>query len=264
MPIHCRAITAAILAATPLLALAWMPEPPPGFAPPGYGYPGPPPSYGYPELGPRGYPAAPPWAPGSRAPAPEAAQASPTPETAEQALPSAAASITTAPGGGPAARPPEGPGPGQVPPGAPHGYPDGPMPDTGFGERPRVMPGQLRILREVTDDAYLVHIQVGDGKTDEVQVTPQGRSLAISRSTDAQTLQEDSFDEGRGYRRSFSFSRGALSRRVGLPPDANPAAMTREVKDGTITLRIPRSARRGWEGYGPGVPPVQAPGTQRP
>ena len=130
-----------------------------------------------------------------------------------------------------------------------------------MGERPRVMHGQLRVTREVTEDAYLVRILVGDGKTDEVQVTPFGRSLAISRSADAQTLQEDSFDEGRGYQRSFSYSRGAVSRRLGLPPDADLSGMTREVSDGTITLRIPRTARRGWGGYGPGQP--RMPGEMR-
>jgi HSP20 family molecular chaperone IbpA len=119
------------------------------------------------------------------------------------------------------------------------------------------MPGQLRVTREVTEDAYLVRILVGDGKTDEIQVTPLGRSLAISRTADAQTLQEDTFDDGRGYQRSFSYSRGAESRRLGLPPDADLGSMTREVSNGTITLRIPRSARRGWgPGYGPGQPPM--------
>jgi HSP20 family molecular chaperone IbpA len=126
-----------------------------------------------------------------------------------------------------------------------------------MAERPWVTPGQLRVQREATADAYLVHILVTDGKTDEVQVTPLGRSLAISRSASAETVQEDNFDEGRGYQRSFSFSRGALSRRIALPPDADLSAMTREVKDGTITLRIPRSARRDWgDRYGPSEPTV--------
>lgn len=128
-----------------------------------------------------------------------------------------------------------------------------------WAERPDLTPGQLRITREVTDQAYLVHILVGDGKTEDVQVTPRGRSVAISRRADAQTLQEENFDDGRGYQRTFSFSRGAVSRRIALPPDADLAAMTQEVKDGIITLRIPRSANRGW-GPGYGVRETPMPG----
>jgi len=94
----------------------------------------------------------------------------------------------------------------------------------------------------MTPDAYLVRILVSDGKTDEVQVTPKGRSLDISRSTDTRTEQEGSFDEGRGYQRSFSYSSGSIRQYVALPADADLGAMTRETKDGTVTLRIPRRA----------------------
>ena len=126
--------------------------------------------------------------------------------------------------------------------------PGGPMaPETGApgpsrapGAVPAAMPGQLRIMRKVTDDAYLVRIMVGEGKTGEVQVTPMGRGLAISRTAEAETVQEDTFGDGRGYQRSFSFSRGSLSRRIGLPPDADLAHMTREESGGNIVLRIPR------------------------
>lgn len=268
MPIPSRPIAAALLAATPLLALAWMPEPPPAYGPPGYGYPGFPPPYGHPEMGPPGYPGTPPWAAGSERPgpgpqggpatAPELQPPQAAPEAAGQGQTSGAQPGTPAPGReSPAARP-GAPGPE----GMPYGY--GPA----YGsrvERPRVMPGQLRVTRELAGDAYLVHILVGDGKTEEVQVTPLGRSLAISRSADAQTEQEESFDDGRGYQRSYSFSRGAVSRRLSLPPDADLNGMTRETKEGTITLHIPRAAGRGWgPGYGPGqpgMPGAMPPGT---
>lgn len=263
MPIPSRLIAAALFAMPPALALAWMPEPPPGYGPPGYGYPGFPPPYAYPDMGP---PPSQPWAgpegakpesagSGLRgAPAPERGAQSPpaVPEAAEQGQPSAGAAGTSAP---PQAAPPAEPAAPEgygAPYGAPYGRPFGSV-----GERPRVMPGQLRVTREMTEDAYLVRILVGDGKTDEVQITPLGRSLAISRSADTQTEQEERFDDGRGYQRSFSYSRGAASRRLGLPPDADLSGMTREVADGTITLRIPRTARRGWgQGYGPGQPPM--------
>ncbi|MGE5154275.1 MAG: Hsp20/alpha crystallin family protein [Bdellovibrio bacteriovorus] len=264
MPIPSRPIAAALLAATPLLALAWMPEPPPAYGPPGYGYPGLPPAYGYPPMGPPGYPGAPPWAAGSEEPSPGPVGAPATtpepqapasvPETAAPAQGGRAEPGATVPDQAPPTEWPGGPGPQGMPYGGRYGSPSGPA----YGSRwegPRMMPGQLRITREVTDDAYLVHILVGEGKTEEVQVTPLGRSLAISRSTDAQTEEEQRFDDGRGYQRSYSFSRGAVSRRLGLPPDADLSGMTREAKDGTITLRIPRVAGRGWgPGYGPGQP----------
>lgn len=267
MPIPSRLIAAALFAMPPALALAWMPVPPPGYGPPGYGYPGFPPPYAYPDMGP---PPGQPWAgpegasPESAgsglqgAPAPERGVQPPPsePEAAEQEQPSAGVAGTSVP---PQAAPPTQPGAPEAyggPYGAPYGYPHGRRFGS-MGERPAVMPGQLRVTREMTEDAYLVRILVGDGKTDEVQVTPLGRSLAISRSADAQTEQEERFDDGRGYQRSFSYSRGAVSRRLGLPPDADLGAMTREVSDGTITLRIPRSARQGWgPGYGPNQPPA--------
>ena len=138
---------------------------------------------------------------------------------------------------------PQGGGPGWLEP-----EPGGPMaPEAGApgpsrtpGAAPTAKPGQLRLMREVTDDAYLVRIVVGDGKTGDVQVTPMGRGLAISRTAEAETVQEDTFGDGRGYQRSFSFSRGSLSRRIGLPPDADLAHMTREESGGNIVLRIPR------------------------
>lgn len=120
------------------------------------------------------------------------------------------------------------------------------------GAFPMVTRGQLRITREVTDDAYVVRIAVGDGKTGEVQVTPMGRSLAISLTAQAEAVQEDTFGDGRGYQRSFSFSHGSTSRRIGLPPDADLAQMTRQESDGTIVLRIPRSSLGGTLPMNPG------------
>ena len=268
MPIPSRLIAATLFAMPPALALAWMPEPPPGYGPPGYGYPGFPPPYSYPDMGP---PPGQPWA-GPEGAKPEPAgsglQGGPAPErgvqpppsvpaAAEQAQPNAGDARTSVPPQ--QAAPPTQPGAPEAygaPYDAPYGYPYS-RPFGSMGEHPRAMPGQLRVTREVTEDAYLVRILVGDGKAEEVQVTPLGRSLAISRSADAQTEQEERFDDGRGYQRSFSYSRGAVSRRLGLPPDADLSGMSREVSDGTITLRIPRSARQGWgPGYGPNQPPA--------
>ncbi len=150
--------------------------------------------------------------------------------------------------------------PGQTsPPALESGRPFGP------GAMTRSAPGQMRIAREMTDNGYLVRITVDDGKTAEVQVTPMGGGLAISRSSEAETVQEDTLGDGRGYRRSFSFSRGSFSRRLRLPPDADLAHMTREESEDTITLRIPRLPLGGAPGPdaggtgSPATPPSPAP-----
>ena len=108
----------------------------------------------------------------------------------------------------------------------------------------------MRISRDVTEDAYLIRIDIGDAKPEDIRIAPTGWGLAISRRSEAQTVRENSFDQGRGYRHCFSFSRGASHRRLRLPPDADPAGMTREVADKAIVLRIPRT----WgDGFGPGA-----------
>jgi hypothetical protein len=102
-----------------------------------------------------------------------------------------------------------------------------------------------------------VRIRSGDGTTADIQATPTGRGLAISRGAQAETQEEQSFDEGRGYRRSFSFSQGRASRFLSVPRDADLSRMTREDKDGEVILSIPRLARGQSH---PGLP--QAPATQ--
>lgn len=242
MPISKHRITVALVAATPALALAWMPGPPPGYGPPGYG--GFPPPWSYPGMGPpAGYPGPGPQR-GNPAPQDQPVEAKPTAQGEAQSPPSAPASTSQAPPG--AAVPPQdvpdaqAGGPGSYAPsdGNPYGYGYSYSYGPG-GERSRV---RLNVTREMTADAYLVRILVSDGKTDEVQVTPKGRSLDISRSTDSRTEQEGTFDDGRGYQRSFSYASGSIRQYVALPADADLGAMTRETKDGTITLRIPRRA----------------------
>jgi HSP20 family molecular chaperone IbpA len=108
----------------------------------------------------------------------------------------------------------------------------------------------LRIMREATADAYLVHIGIGNANPEEVRINLAGRNLIIALQTDARTLQEEGMADGRGYRRSYSVAQGSMSRRLPLPPDADAARMTRSVSDGTILLRIPRRSiagfQRGW------------------
>lgn len=120
------------------------------------------------------------------------------------------------------------------------------------GPAPRALPRSqptapmtLQVRRQVTPDAYLLRIQPADGKSADIQVTPSGRALTISRSSDSRTTEERSFDDGRGYVRSYSFSSGSVSRRIPMPPDADMTAMTREESNGEILIRIPRQSRDG-------------------
>jgi hypothetical protein len=100
----------------------------------------------------------------------------------------------------------------------------------------------MRLARQVTREAYVLRVQVAEGQAAGVQVTPlagpRGQGLAVSH--ESQTVREDSFDDGRGYGRGFSFSRGASSRRLSLPPDADLAGLTREDRGDTVIITIPR------------------------
>ena len=102
----------------------------------------------------------------------------------------------------------------------------------------------MRLSRQVTREAYVLTVQVGAGQAPGVQVTPlvgpRGQALAVVQTSESQVIQEDSFDDGRGVSRSFSFSRGSASRRLPLPPDADLAGMTREDRGDTVVITIPR------------------------
>lgn len=213
---HGLSLTIALVA-SPCLTHAWMPQVPPVHGSPGYGYPVP-------------GPVQPPWVQYPRYPS--APEAMPYPAWgAQPPTPGSPDAVRMEPA--PNVEEPSPPGAGQTQPGAGRTY-------------GAIAPGATRILREVTDDAYVVRILVGDGNTSAVQVSPRGNALVISRMTDQQNMQEDRFGDGRGYRRSFSYSRGSMSRRIGLPRDADLSRMTREEQAGTIVLRIPR------ETFGPG------------
>ena len=84
----------------------------------------------------------------------------------------------------------------------------------------------MRLSRQVTREAYVLKVQVGPGQTAGVQVTPlrgpRGQGLAVSQVSESQTAREETFDDGRGVRRSFSLSRGSASwRRPSRSPSAS-------------------------------------------
>ncbi|CRI65645.1 conserved exported hypothetical protein [Thiocapsa sp. KS1] len=96
----------------------------------------------------------------------------------------------------------------------------------------------LSISRRATPDAYLVEIRLGNIDPEEVQILPQGRGLRIAYRTRAEEFRQDTFDGG--YGQGYSIVSGSASQRLPLPPDADVAAMSREVTADRIQLRVPR------------------------
>jgi HSP20 family molecular chaperone IbpA len=99
----------------------------------------------------------------------------------------------------------------------------------------------LRIDRRATDDAYLMDIQLSGVQPAEVEVRVQGPWVLISRKSAAQSSQEETLSDGRGYRRSFSYSSGQMSQRFNLPRDADGAALQRQDTEEAVHISIPRT-----------------------
>ncbi|WP_373510514.1 hypothetical protein [Thiocapsa sp.] len=125
-------------------------------------------------------------------------------------------------------------------PGAPFAVPSKapPMQPGAFDRGPR----HLSISRRATPDAYLVEIHLGNIDPEQVQILPQGRGLRIAYRTRAEELRQDTFDGG--YGQGYSVVSGSASQRLTLPPDADLAAMSREVTADRIQLRVPRMEPR--------------------
>jgi len=100
--------------------------------------------------------------------------------------------------------------------------------------------GPLQISRRATQNAYIIEIPVTEISADDLQITTQGNWISIGRKQSQQETREDTFDQGRGFARSYSFSSGSASRRFSVPGDADMQAMTREESDGVLRLVIPR------------------------
>ena len=136
-----------------------------------------------------------------------------------------------------------------VPP--PDGFESAPWPSQGAAERmaPRERPAwpRLSLSRRVTDDAYLIEIRLANIQPDQVEIRPAGRGLLITHNAMVRFTQSEPLPGGDGYQSRYSISRDTSGRRVGLPPDADPAGMTREVEDGRILIRVPRVAD-AWRG----------------
>ena len=106
-------------------------------------------------------------------------------------------------------------------------------------------PGPLGVTAEVTTDAYLFRVPIGDGTPDQVQVTVAGHGLQIVKTFEAGTVHEENANSPYSYRRSAQYASGTTRRRLPLPADADPARMTRTVSDGSVLVRIPRGGAPG-------------------
>jgi len=129
------------------------------------------------------------------------------------------------------------PAPGFLPPPSPMSEPPVGRPPVSRTER-----RHLSISRQSSRDAYMIDIRLTNIDPEQVQILPQGRGLRIAFQTQHQSQTQDDRQGayGGGYRQGYSVMRGSASQRIPLPPDADLAAMSREVKPDRILLRIPR------------------------
>lgn len=121
-------------------------------------------------------------------------------------------------------------------PGPSWGYPDSGRP--GFGRPPG-----FRLSRATSDDAYTLTIELEGMHPEEVQISTQANWILVSRDRSERQVQKDSFDDGRGFVRSFSYSSDTTSRRMSVPRDGDLSAMSREDSETSIHIRIPRRGR---------------------
>jgi hypothetical protein len=126
----------------------------------------------------------------------------------------------------------------------------GPPPEMGMpGGFPGMQPpgmgpsGGFQISRTASPDAYTLTIRLHGLKPEQVQIQTQGQWMRISEVGSQQQVQEDTFDQGRGYMRSYSYSSGTASRQFSVPRDGDLSAMKREDSGDTIRITIPRKRR---------------------
>ncbi len=131
----------------------------------------------------------------------------------------------------------------------PYGYgppggsaPPWPAPNQGPGGWQTPQPVQrMRIRRAADQDNYYLTIRVSGMEPQAVAVSVEGdRWLAIRSQDSRESSYENTTEDGSAYYRSFSYGSGSTSRRIGLPRDADVAALQREDGEGQIRIVIPR------------------------
>jgi HSP20 family molecular chaperone IbpA len=154
--------------------------------------------------------------------------------------------------------PPLGYGPPAYPyPSMPYGTPPGSAPEGGPAIS-RGVPGAsdidgargsvalnfagMRLTQQRSDDAYTLDIELGGADPSQVRIEPIGSALVIISEQSAESRREETFADGRGFSRSFSYASGRSTKRLPVPPDGDLSAMQREDSDGHIRILIPRVA----------------------
>ncbi|KAA6184684.1 Hsp20 family protein [Thiohalocapsa marina] len=136
---------------------------------------------------------------------------------------------------------------------APPAYPTafGPMPPDAAGGADggpvSFQFGGLQMIQGRSDEAYTLDIDLGDMDPAQVRIAPLGQGLMIAVERTAEQRREETFDDGRGYVRSFSYSSGQRRQRLPVPPDGDLSAMQQALDNGHIHIRIPRLSTPGAE-----------------
>lgn len=157
--------------------------------------------------------------------------------------------------------------PGRFPPPGGYGLGDtrGYGPDIGPDAAPVAPPGyrdtappsaagSTTLEQHMTDDSYILDIGLDGIEPSQIKVATFGRALVIRTERSMETHREETFDDGRGMARSFSWSSGTSARRLPVPPDGDLGALQREDSPERVRIIIPRSG-----GSQSAAPSTQAP-----
>ncbi len=129
-----------------------------------------------------------------------------------------------------------------------------PAPKTSAGDtRDSFTFAGLGLTQHRSDEAYSLDIDLNGLDPARVKILPAGFGLMIAVEQSAQTDRSETFADGRGFRRSYSWSGGTRMKRLPVPPDGDLAAMLREDGDDGILILIPRRQ------VAPATPPTQQP-----
>ena len=106
---------------------------------------------------------------------------------------------------------------------------------------PAAAAGSTTLEQHMTDDSYILDIGLDGLQPSQIKVATFGRALVIRTERSMETHREETFDDGRGMARSFSWSSGSSARRLPVPPDGDLGALQREDTAERVRIIIPRT-----------------------